>query len=114
MKTSSESPLPVVAIVGLRFGQEAHVERRCGHLADLKFVQATTAEISFPSSDAVVLLTKFIKHRWTVAAYRAFGRKRVHLHNGGMSGLIAKLEVLAEASTKKPFLWRKEYKPYSI
>jgi hypothetical protein len=102
MKTADEKhPRPVFAVVGLRFGQEAHVARQCRHLADLKFVRATTAEISFPTSDAVVLLTKFIKHRWTVAAYRAFARERVHLHSGGLSGVIAKIKMLAAAPTTK-------------
>ncbi len=108
MKTNAEKALPVFAIIGLRYGQEAHVARRCGHLADLKFVQGDKSETALPASDAVFLMTKFIQHRWTTAAYQTFARERVHLHNGGISGLAAKIEVLAKTPTKQPFLWRKE------
>jgi hypothetical protein len=65
-----------------------------------------------PASDAVLLLTKFIEHRWTIAAYRAFPRERVHLHSGGMSGLVEKIKALA-ASPGQQFLWRKKEGTYS-
>ena len=45
-------------------------------LAHLKSVNASESEISFPQSDAVILMTKFIQHRWTETAYRRFPRER--------------------------------------
>jgi hypothetical protein len=48
-----------------------------------------------PASDAVILMTRFTGHRWTIAGYRAFPRERVHLHSGGISGLIEKIKALA-------------------
>ena len=45
-----------IAIVGLRFGQTHHVAKECEAVADLKFVAANTAEISFPEADAVILM----------------------------------------------------------
>ena len=84
-----------IAIVGLRYGQAHHVERACGGLADLTFVEATTAEISFPASEAVILMTKFIRHRWTEVAFQTFPRERVHLHEGGISKLVRRIKRIA-------------------
>ena len=109
MKTKIAEPArPLFAIVGLRFGQESHVSRRCRHLADLRFVRADRSETAFPACDAVLLLTKFIEHRWTEAAYRAYPRERVHLHAGGMSSLVAKIKVLAIGAPGQQFCWRKK------
>jgi hypothetical protein len=115
MREKSAKPTrPVFAVVGLRYGQEGQVERRCRHLAFLKFVSADRSEPALPASDAVFLLTKFIEHRWTIAAYRAFPRGRVHLHAGGMSSLIAKIRTLAAGpDAGQHFLWRKKERAYS-
>jgi hypothetical protein len=112
-KKSAEPTRPVFSVVGLRFGQERHVVKRCGQLADLRFVRGDRSEPVLPASDAVVLLTKFIEHRWTIAAYGAFPRERVHLHAGGMSGLIEKIRMLAAGSAEQQFLWRKKERTYS-
>jgi hypothetical protein len=115
MRMKSLDPTrPVFAVVGLRFGQEAQVARRCRDVAGLKFVSADRSETVLPASDAVLLLTKFIEHRWTLAAYRAFPRERVHLHAGGMSSLIAKIRTLAAGpDAGQHFLWRKKEHTYS-
>jgi hypothetical protein len=86
---------PRVTVVGLRFGQEAHVTRRCGREVNLRFVRADQAQPRLPACDAVFLLTKFIKHYWTEAAYRTFPRDQVHLHHGGLSDLVKKIKMLA-------------------
>jgi hypothetical protein len=113
-KKSAEPTRPVFAVVGLRYGQEGHVVKRCGQLADLRFVRGDRSETALPASDAVLLLTKFIEHRWTIAAYRAFPRERVHLHAGGMSSLIAKIRTLAAGpDAGQRFLWRKKEGAYS-
>ena len=114
MRMKSLDPTrPVFAVVGLRFGQEAQVARRCRDVAGLKFVSADRSETALPASDAVLLLTKFIEHRWTIAAYGAFPRERVHLHAGGMSGLIEKIRMLAAGSAEQQCLWRKKERTYS-
>ena len=87
-----------IAIVGLRFGQMHHVAKECQGVADLKFVAANTAEISFPDADAVILMTRFIQHRWTEVAYRVFPRDRVHLHPGGITKLVRKIKRIASGS----------------
>jgi hypothetical protein len=113
-KKSAEPTRPVFAVVGLRYGQEAQVSRRCRDLADLKFVRGDRSETAFPAVDAVLLLTRFIEHRWTEAAYRAFPRERVHLHAGGMSSLIVKIRTLAAGpDAGRRFLWRKKEGTYS-
>ena len=87
-----------ITIVGLRFGQQHHVERECRGVADLKFVDANTAEIAFPDADAVILMTRFIQHRWTEVAYRMFPRERVHLHPGGISKLVRRIKRIADGN----------------
>jgi hypothetical protein len=87
-----------IAIVGLRFGQTHHVAKACEDVADLKFVAANTAEISFPDADAVILMTRFIQHRWTEVAYRDFPRERVHLHHGGISKLVRLIRRIASGN----------------
>ena len=74
---------------------------------------ADRSETALPAADAVLLLTKFIEHRWTVAAYRAFPRERVHLHGGGMSRLIEKIRTLAAGSAEQQCSWRKKERTYS-
>lgn len=87
-----------ITIVGLRFGQQHHVAKECQGLADLKFIDANTAEISFPSSDAVILMTRFIQHRWAQVAFRDFPRERVHLHPGGISKLVRRIKRIASGN----------------
>jgi hypothetical protein len=84
-----------IAIVGLRKGQDFHVAQACVGVADLFFVDADKAEISFPASEAVILMTKFIRHRWTEVAYQVFPRERVHLHPGGISKLVRRIKRIA-------------------
>jgi hypothetical protein len=112
-KQSAGPTRPVFAVVGLRYGQAGQVARRCRHLACLKFVSADRSETVLPASDAVLLVTKFIEHRWTTAAYRAFPRERVHLHAGGMSSLIAKIRTLAAGLPGQQFSWRKKERTHS-
>lgn len=84
-----------ITVVGLRKGQDRIVAGRCGSQADLTFLNGDTAEVSFPRSDHVVVMTKFVHHRWTQVAYRTFGRDRVRLHPGGVSGLVKLIGELA-------------------
>jgi len=84
-----------ITIVGLRYGQTRHVAKACEGVADLKFVDADRAETSFPESDAVILMTKFIHHIWTQAAYQVFPRERVHLHHGGIKKLVRRIKRIA-------------------
>jgi hypothetical protein len=95
LRMKSRNTAPRVTVVGLRFGQEAHITRRCGRDVNLRFVPADQAQPRLPACDAVFLLTKFIKHYWTEAAYRTFPRDQVHLHHGGISDLVKKIKVLA-------------------
>lgn len=91
-----ETPLiPTIAVVGLRFGQEAIVEELCGGVAKLKFVNADHSETVFPYADAVFLLTRFIQHRWTAAAQTSFARNRIHLVPGGITGLAHRIRLKA-------------------
>lgn len=87
-----------IAIVGLRFGQTHHVVRECKDVVDLKIVDADTAEIFYPVADAVILMTRFIQHRWTQVAFRDFSRERVHLHPGGLSKLVRLIKRIASGN----------------
>ena|ERR1700677_390460 len=66
--------------------------------AKLRFVDADKAERSYPDADAVILLTRFIRHRWTEVAYRVFPRGRVHLHRGGISNLVRRIQGIASGN----------------
>src|SRR5690242_5754186 len=90
------SLLPKVTVVGLRSGQGRHLEEKCAGTVKLKFIEASRSETRFPGCDAVFLMTKFIEHRWTQSAYQTFPRERVHLHHGGISGLVKKIRSLVE------------------
>jgi len=85
-----------VTIIGLRYGQDARITKKCGDIVNLKFVDADQSETVLPASDAVFVLTRFIEHRWTNAAHRYFPRNRVHLHAGGISSLVRRIRALSE------------------
>ena len=85
---------PSIAVVGLRYGQEAQLASRCGGVAKLKFVNADQSETVLPHADAIFLLTRFIEHRWTDASLRALPRRRVYLHGGGITSLSERILTL--------------------
>ena len=87
-----------ISIVGLRCGQEHHVAKKCQGLADLCFVDADRADAFFPDADAVILMTRFIRHKWTEAAYQVLPRERVHLHAGGISKLVRRIKRIASGN----------------
>lgn len=84
-----------ITIIGLRNGQDVIVLEKCGQMVDLSILNGDTATTSVPKSDHVVVMTKFIEHRWTKAAHWAVGRDRVHLHRGGISKLVEVIRDLA-------------------
>lgn len=86
---------PTVAVVGLRYGQPSTVQTACGHLVFLKFVDASRSATRLPDADLVILLTRFIQHRWSEAAFRCFPRQSVVLHPGGVSSLVRRIALLA-------------------
>ena len=88
-----------IAVVGLRYGQPANVQAECGHLANLKFVDAGRSEPRLPASDLIILMTRFIEHRWMNAALRTFPRRSVVLHPGGFSSLVRRILSLTKASS---------------
>ncbi len=93
---SRNPPVPrTITVIGLRFGQPATVQAVCGHLAILKFVEADRSETRFPATDLVILMTRFIEHRWTEAAFRRLPRRKVVLHPGGVSSLVRRIRSLA-------------------
>src|SRR5450755_1435675 len=92
---------PVIAIVGLRYGQPQHVEDKCKRLADLKFVGGDGDKANMPKCDYIILMTRFRRHMWTWAAYDQFPRSRVHTHPGGMSSLVGRIEQISKAFNEK-------------
>lgn len=79
-------------------GQIGVIASKCNRRACLRVINRDRGDKLFPSCDHVILWTRFITHKWTEAAYRQFPRDRVHLHHGGLSGLIEKINKLAAAS----------------
>ena len=86
-----------IAVVGLRKAQAGIVRRKCEAVARIDCVDADRADVRLPRCDEVILMTRFIDHRWSDSAYRSFPRDRVHLHSGGISLLVSKIAALATA-----------------
>ncbi len=84
-----------IAVVGLRKAQAGIVRRKCEAVARIDCVDADRADVRLPHCDEVILMTRFITHRWSESAYRSFPRDRVHLHGGGMTLLVRKIAALA-------------------
>ena len=84
-----------IAVVGLRKAQAGIVRRKCEAMARIDCVDADRSEVRLPHCDDVILMTRFIDHRWSDSAYRFFPRDRVHLHGGGMSLLFRRIAALA-------------------
>ena len=97
LKCSAQTKVRI-AILGPMDGQAGVIASRCGRRARLSFVNRDRGDKCFPSCDHLILWTKFIQHRWTEAAYRQFPRDRVHLHDGGLTGLVEKINELAAVS----------------
>ena len=85
-----------IAVVGLRKAQAGIVRRRCEAIARIDCVDADRADVRLPQCNEIILMTRFIDHRWTESAYRSLPRDRVHLHGGGMSLLARKIAALAD------------------
>ena len=104
------SRLPIVAVIGLRKGQDAMIEEMCSGIVRIKFVDADQSQPEIPSADAVFLLTKFIGHRWTQAAQQQFPRNRIYLIPGGITGLVHRIQLKAA----KIFLLNKDFTQKNI
>jgi len=59
---------PGVAVVGLLPGQHRVVEERCGTLARLLFIPSGRSATGFPPGVQFVVLSRFVPHRFSVAA----------------------------------------------
>ena len=56
-----------ICVVGLKNNQRNEIESECSGIADLRFVDSRRSVNDLPICDHVVLMTRFIKHRWTRA-----------------------------------------------
>jgi hypothetical protein len=84
-----------ITIIGLHGGLEKLVTAKCGSVAHLRFLEAERSETALPTSDEVILMTRFLPHRWTLAVFGQMPRQHVHLHRGGIGGLVARIMALA-------------------
>jgi hypothetical protein len=72
------------------------VRRKLGLVMDLCFLPADRRP-GFPKGTShVVLMAKFIGHKWQIAAHAAFARNAVHIHRGGINGLIQLLRTIIQ------------------
>jgi hypothetical protein len=83
-----------ICVVGLKDNQSYAVESECGEIADLRFLDSRRSTEDLPTCDHVILMVRFIRHRWTRGAFKAMGHQRVHLHSGGVTGVIRRIECL--------------------
>ena len=65
---------PKVAVVGLKGEQIRTIEERCGRKAHIKCVDQRTNPSKLPDLDHLFLMTRFLPHYWTKAAYRKLRR----------------------------------------
>ncbi len=84
---------PRIAIVGLIGDQQHRVTKVIAEKADLRFLPVSL-QPSFPLVDHIVLVTKFIDHKWSRKAAQTVPRDRLHLHPGGVTELINLLHSL--------------------
>ena len=59
---------PCVAVVGLSDRQNRIVAQRCGMLARLVFIPSSRSETHYSPSVDLVILSRFVPHRFSVAA----------------------------------------------
>jgi hypothetical protein len=78
---------PTIVVVGLLPRQARELENRCGavKLHCVESFRGRKARI--PNGDHVVLVVKFLGHKWTHEAMRQFPRNHIHYHLGGVSEL---------------------------
>jgi hypothetical protein len=82
-----------IAIVGLKNNQSKRVAEACSASARLSFLDCRRPPDSLPRYDHIVLMTKFISHTWPDASLDGDNRRKVHLHRGGVSTLIAHIDA---------------------
>jgi hypothetical protein len=61
---------PCVAVVGLSDRQNRIVAQRCGMLARLVFIPSSRSDTRYSPSVDLVILSRFVPHRFTVGARR--------------------------------------------
>ncbi len=83
-----------ICVVGLKNNQTNAVEAECGGIADLRFIDSRRSISDLPHCDHVILMIRFIKHHWTHGAIKSMGHNRVHLHRGGVTGVVRRIESL--------------------
>jgi len=84
-----------ITIVGLKNNQRRRVEQDCQDVARLDFIDERRPPYELPAADHVILMPKFIKKHWTRVALRTQDRSNVHLHWGGVSTLVERIETLS-------------------
>jgi hypothetical protein len=83
-----------ICVVGLKVNQSQALESECSGIADLQFLDSRRSTDDLPTCDHVILMIRFLKKRWTKGAFRTMGHERVHLHSGGVTGVVRRIEAL--------------------
>lgn len=83
-----------IAIVGLKNNQRRRIEQACHDVARLTFMDERRPPSDLPAADHTILMPKFIKKHWTKVALSTQDRDTVHLHWGGISKLVERIETL--------------------
>jgi hypothetical protein len=66
-------------------------------MARIHFIDADRSGKTLPRTDHIILTTKFIRHAWMEVACAVLPRARVHLHDGGLTGLIGRIIAISNA-----------------
>ena len=88
---------PHVVVVGLKGNQKRVVAEKCGGLAQLVFVPSSRASTRYSSNADFVILSKFVPHRFSVAARRLDS----HYCRGGLDAICRAIRAFVASWTRR-------------
>ncbi len=86
-----------ITIVGLKSNQAHLVERQFAGTIRFSFLPADRSSTRMPTGADWVIMSRFIPHRWSRAAFGQFPRGRVVFCGGGMVSIRRHVEQALEA-----------------
>ena len=89
---------PMLCVIGLKGSQIQAVQNACDVNIILSFVAADKVGKGFGSADEVIVMTRFVRHQCKELAQNAVGRRSVHLHRGGVSTLITRIQNICNST----------------
>jgi hypothetical protein len=86
-----------ITVVGLKNNQARSLERHFAGIARFTFVPADRCDTRLPLGAEWVIFSRFVPHRWTVAARHQLPRSRVAFCVGGVVSVIRQVAHIVDA-----------------